>query len=198
MASASPVSFYTAGSLACNGVSGCSGGGNSITVGGITITFAGVGSIITPVGVDAPDFGQQVGTFTTSGSGTNASFTNAQFSLTITQTVPTGGVGSVNSNTLTGTLSSNTGNIFITFNTGSNGSGPGDTQIVNGGLGADYQLEFTSGSHVPANSFRISSPVTPNSTLLADITPIPEPSSMLLFGTGLTGLAGVIRRRLKK
>jgi hypothetical protein len=32
----------------------------------------------------------------------------------------------------------------------------------------------------------------------ADVTPVPEPATMLLFGTGIASLAGVIRRRRNK
>ena len=56
-----------------------------------------------------------------------------------------------------------------------------------GGKGCPAQASESSVGTIPSEAFTINSGTAP---------PIPEPSSIMLFGSGILGLAGVLRRKL--
>jgi hypothetical protein len=64
-------------------------------------------------------------------------------------------------------------------------------------------IELTGGSLAPGASFKISLDLTYNNSVNVNGTPsipvaqAPEPSSLLLLGTGLLGLVPVVRRKLR-
>jgi len=175
-ARADPVTFST---LACFGANCVTGDSPAVAFGTTSVVFTSVG----PVNVNTPVV-SDLGQFTVFASPTPSTIAAIPFKLVVTQTVPGPIATGTYTASLSGTVTSNSGFIVVTFDSPTLFVINGVTYTL---VNIDSQNRLFLDPNASGGITRVSARIEGGA--------VPEPLTVILFGTGLAGVAAKVRRR---